>query len=154
MDCRPGPRLYGRSRICDCARGAIEAKTQQGRIRRSHPLREEPMSNWKWQGRILGAVAFAAVLATGAIAQKAISIGTGGTGGVYYPLGGGLANVLSKYLPGGTQFTAEVTGGSVDNLALRSGDELEVVERAAGDLGGELRAARKILGQDFREAAA
>ena len=32
--------------------------------------------------------------------QKTISIGTGGTGGVYYPLGGGLANVLSKYLPG------------------------------------------------------
>ena len=28
--------------------------------------------------------------------QRAISIATGGTGGVYYPLGGGLANVLSK----------------------------------------------------------
>ena len=25
---------------------------------------------------------------------------TGGTGGVYYPLGGGMANVLSKTLPG------------------------------------------------------
>jgi uncharacterized protein len=84
------------------------------------------MSNWKWQGRILGAVAFAAVLATGAIAQKAISIGTGGTGGVYYPLGGGLANVLSKYLPGGTQFTAEVTGGSVDNLKLIGSAQSEV----------------------------
>ena len=49
--------------------------------------------------------------------QKTISIGTGGTGGVYYPLGGGMANVLSKYLPG-VQATAEVTGGSVDNLKL------------------------------------
>ena len=49
--------------------------------------------------------------------QKMISIGTGGTGGVYYPLGGGMANVLSKYLPG-VQATAEVTGGSVDNLKL------------------------------------
>ena len=28
-----------------------------------------------------------------------ISIGTGGTAGVYYPLGGGLAAVLSKHLP-------------------------------------------------------
>lgn len=46
-----------------------------------------------------------------------LSIGTGGTGGVYYPLGGGIANVLSKYVPG-MQATAEVTGGSVDNLKL------------------------------------
>jgi TRAP transporter TAXI family solute receptor len=54
--------------------------------------------------------------ATAAFAQN-ISIGTGGTGGVYYPLGGGLAAVLSKYVPG-MQATAEVTGGSVDNLKL------------------------------------
>lgn len=46
-----------------------------------------------------------------------LSIGTGGTGGVYYPLGGGIANVLSKHVPG-MQATAEVTGGSVDNLKL------------------------------------
>ena len=46
-----------------------------------------------------------------------ISIATGGTGGVYYPLGGGIAAVLSKHVPG-LQATAEVTGGSVDNLKL------------------------------------
>lgn len=62
-------------------------------------------------------VTFAALaFATGAFAQN-ISIGTGGTGGVYYPMGGGLAAVLSKYVPG-MQATAEVTGGSVDNLKL------------------------------------
>jgi uncharacterized protein len=44
-----------------------------------------------------------------------LSIVTGGTGGVYYPMGGGLANILSKALPN-VQATAEVTGGSVDNL--------------------------------------
>ncbi len=49
--------------------------------------------------------------------QKTIAIGTGGTGGVYYPLGGAIANVLSKNLPN-VQATAEVTGGSVDNLKL------------------------------------
>src|SRR6266478_3912565 len=49
--------------------------------------------------------------------QKTMSIGTGGTGGVYYPLGGAVANVLSKSLPN-VQATAEVTGGSVDNLKL------------------------------------
>ena len=46
-----------------------------------------------------------------------ISIATGGTGGVYYPLGGGIAAALSKFVPG-MEATAEVTGGSVDNLKL------------------------------------
>ena len=46
-----------------------------------------------------------------------LSIATGGTGGVYYPLGGGLANILSKAIPG-MAATAEVTGGSVDNMRL------------------------------------
>ena len=46
-----------------------------------------------------------------------LSIATGGTGGVYYPMGGGLAAVLSKHVAG-MSATAEVTGGSVDNLNL------------------------------------
>jgi TRAP transporter TAXI family solute receptor len=62
----------------------------------------------------------AALVVTGAAqAQQkySLSIATGGTGGVYYPLGGGMANILSKYVPG-LQATAEVTGGSIDNLKL------------------------------------
>src|SRR5882762_1743674 len=55
-------------------------------------------------------------LAVSALAEN-LSIATGGTGGVYYPLGGGLAEVLSKHVAG-MQATAEVTGGSVDNLKL------------------------------------
>jgi uncharacterized protein len=62
------------------------------------------------------AAGLAAVFAASAFAQN-VSIATGGTGGVYYPLGGGLAAALSKYVPG-MQATAEVTGGSVDNLKL------------------------------------
>ncbi len=53
----------------------------------------------------------------GAAQAQNISIATGGTGGVYYPLGGGMAAVLSKHVPG-MQATAEVTGGSVANLQL------------------------------------
>src|SRR5512144_1226841 len=56
------------------------------------------------------------VFALTAQAQN-LSIATGGTGGVYYPLGGGMAAVLSKYIPG-MAATAEVTGGSVANLQL------------------------------------
>ena len=39
-------------------------------------------------------LSLAALLSFGAFAQN-ISIATGGTGGVYYPMGGGLAAVLS-----------------------------------------------------------
>jgi TRAP transporter TAXI family solute receptor len=48
---------------------------------------------------------------------KYLSIATGGTGGVYYPYGGGLAKVLNENLPG-VRATAEVTAASVDNLKL------------------------------------
>ena len=61
-----------------------------------------------------------ALLLTGLVLSaqaQNISIATGGTGGVYYPLGGGMASILSKHVPG-MQATAEVTGGSVDNLKL------------------------------------
>ena len=61
-------------------------------------------------------IAFATIVPGPSLAES-ISIATGGTGGVYYPIGGGLANILSKTVPG-MQATAEVTGGSVDNLKL------------------------------------
>jgi TRAP transporter TAXI family solute receptor len=62
------------------------------------------------------AAAVLLAFAAGAQAQN-LSIATGGTGGVYYPMGGGLAAVLSKAVPG-VNATAEVTGGSVANLQL------------------------------------
>src|SRR6266403_1737893 len=66
--------------------------------------------------RALALFAAVATAAASAHAQN-LSIATGGTGGVYYPLGGGMAAMLSKYVPG-IQATAEVTGGSVANLQL------------------------------------
>jgi TRAP transporter TAXI family solute receptor len=48
-------------------------------------------------------------------ARRFLSIGTGGTGGVYYPLGGALASRLSLS-DSARQYTAEVTGGSVENV--------------------------------------
>jgi TRAP transporter TAXI family solute receptor len=58
------------------------------------------------------------LLAGNALGQsKQLSVATGGTGGVYYPLGGGFANIIGKEIPN-TTATAEVTGGSVDNLKL------------------------------------
>lgn len=65
-------------------------------------------------------IALAAMLFASASAPaqtRTLAIATGGTGAIFYPLGGGLANLLSKTLPN-TQATAEVTGGSVDNIKL------------------------------------
>ena len=67
-------------------------------------------------GKTLCMLAAGLAISLSASAQN-ISIATGGTGGVYYPMGGGIAAALSKYVPG-MQATAEVTGGSVDNLKL------------------------------------
>lgn len=66
---------------------------------------------------LLRLAALAAGTLAFAVQAQNISIATGGTGGVYYPLGGGMAAVLSKYVTG-MQATAEVTGGSVANLQL------------------------------------
>jgi uncharacterized protein len=67
----------------------------------------------------LAAMAVTALGALTAEAQQAkqLSIATGGTGGVYYPLAGGFGSILAKELPGVTA-TAEVTGGSLDNMKL------------------------------------
>ena len=66
-------------------------------------------------------IGFLALMLTFVSAQAQVktrlSIATGGTGGVYYPLGGGLAALISKYLPG-VEATAEVTTASVDNMKL------------------------------------
>ena len=60
-----------------------------------------------------------------AIAQikTRLSIATGGTGGVYYPLGGGMAALISKNIPN-TEATAEVTTASIDNIILLHGNRV------------------------------
>jgi TRAP transporter TAXI family solute receptor len=89
----------------------------------------------------LAAAMLGGLLANNAGAQQVnIAIATGGTGGVYYPLGGGMANVLSRYVPGYAA-TARVTGGSVDNLKLIDTKQSEValvmVDAALDALKGE-----------------
>ncbi|WP_150912136.1 TAXI family TRAP transporter solute-binding subunit [Marinobacter halotolerans] len=55
--------------------------------------------------------------AASAQAQTNLSIATGGTGGTYYPLGGGLAELISSEIEG-YKAVAEVTGASVENMGL------------------------------------
>ena len=80
----------------------------------------------RWMTTLVAVVAAFGLAAAHAQEKKArISIGTGGTGGVYYPLGGGLAAMLSKYVPG-VEATAEVTAGSIANLQLIGGGRSEM----------------------------
>ena len=57
------------------------------------------------------------VVATPVFAQEQLSIATGGTGGVYFPMGGGLAEIINGKIDGYSA-TAEVTGASVENMGL------------------------------------
>lgn len=57
----------------------------------------------------------AILAASPATAQERVSIGTGGTGGLFYVIGAGMAEVLNRHIDGMTA-RAEVTGASVENI--------------------------------------
>ena len=61
-----------------------------------------------------------------------VSIGTGGTGGIYYPYGGGVAEIWTKYAKG-VRAVAEVTGASVENVRLAHKGET-VIGEVMGDV--------------------
>lgn len=53
------------------------------------------------------------------------SLGTGGTGGVYYPLGASMGKVIADSIPN-LEVTAEATGASVENLRLLESDDVQL----------------------------
>src|SRR6188768_1723470 len=77
--------------------------------------------------RIGAACAILCALGIPALAQdkNALSVGTGFAAGVYYPMGEGIAKVVSKSMRGYTA-KVEVTGGSVDNLKLLATNRIDV----------------------------
>ena len=79
-----------------------------------------------------GAVlAAAAVLFTGCNGnadvegKKFLNIGTGGTAGTYYPIGGAIAEVLNKEIPG-MSASAQSTGASVANINMLGDGEIDL----------------------------
>lgn len=73
----------------------------------------------------------AALFAATTFAQMQLSISTGGTGGTYYPVGGGYAELINEYIDGYTA-VAEVTGASVENVSLISRGDSDIA-LALGD---------------------
>ncbi|MBU4606495.1 MAG: TAXI family TRAP transporter solute-binding subunit, partial [Proteobacteria bacterium] len=62
------------------------------------------------------ALALAMSLAGGALAaDQRLSIGTASTGGSWYPLGGGVANMINKYVKG-YYASAHPSGASIENI--------------------------------------
>ncbi len=57
--------------------------------------------------------------------RRFLSIGTAGTGGLYYPIGGAFASLLTARDSGRT-WTAEVTGGSVENIQRLMNGEIDL----------------------------
>ena len=98
---------------------------------------------------LAAAAVFALTGANGASAQQAkqLSIATGGTGGIYYPLAGGFGTIIAKEIPGITA-TAEVTGGSLDNMKLVGSGNADVaftqVDTALDAVNGKDKFAKKL----------
>ncbi|CAB1076545.1 TRAP transporter solute receptor, TAXI family precursor [Olavius algarvensis Delta 1 endosymbiont] len=74
------------------------------------------------------------LILSGPVAAKTsfVSIGTGGTGGIYYPYGGGVAEIWTKYVKD-VRAVAEVTGASVENVKLAHKGET-VIGEVMGDV--------------------
>ena len=96
---------------------------------------------------LLALVAGALATLPAAAQQKiTLSIATGPTGGVYYPLGGGMANILSKYIPGFSA-TAESTAGSVANLQFINTGKADVALTMADTMWDAYKGQEKFTGK-------
>jgi TRAP transporter TAXI family solute receptor len=84
---------------------------------------------------LIGVVTVCSLLLIGGPAMartQFISIGTGGTGGIYYPYGGGVAEIWTKNVKD-VKSVAEVTGASVENVKLAHKGET-VIGEVMGDV--------------------
>lgn len=60
-----------------------------------------------------------------AATQKFINIATGGTAGTYYPLGGAIADILNKNIPG-CNASAQATGASIANINMLQQGQVDI----------------------------
>lgn len=67
------------------------------------------------------------------VSKGQLALGAGSQGGVYYPVGVGIAEVITKHVPGVT-VTPEVTGASTENVVLAGSGEVDIAIATAGDL--------------------
>ena len=80
--------------------------------------------------KVLGLFLVASMLFTAATAfaadTKRLTLATGGTSGVYFPLGGAIGQVLSNKSDGAFSVTAQATGASGENMRLIEGGDVDI----------------------------
>jgi len=103
------------------------------------------ISPWLGAGWLAAGAACLGTACSDGTSREFMSLGTAGTGGIYYPLGGAIAARLSV-MDAERQYTAEVSGGSVENVN-RLGERQTDLAFATGNTVYE--AARG--GQDYAE---
>lgn len=83
---------------------------------------------------LAGALIFASATAFAADGKR-LTLATGGTSGVYYPLGGAIGQVLSNKSDGALSVTAQATGASGENMRLvEAGDvDFAIVQNDVAD---------------------
>jgi TRAP transporter TAXI family solute receptor len=77
------------------------------------------MKLWK---RLMG-LSMAASMGAAIAAPERIAIGTGGTGGLFYVIGAGMAEIINEDMKNATA-RAEVTGASVENIRRIAADQM------------------------------
>jgi TRAP transporter TAXI family solute receptor len=78
-------------------------------------------------------LAIGVLMACGGKNPATVVIGTGPTGGVYYPYGEALARIMSEEMPG-TTFSALATGASVENLKMMQEGKIDLALTLADTL--------------------
>jgi TRAP transporter TAXI family solute receptor len=66
-------------------------------------------------------------------AQQRITIGTGGTGGLFYVIGAGVSELVNNHMPDATA-SAEFTGASVENVRRIAAGQMEMGFSSSGTL--------------------
>ena len=78
--------------------------------------------------RIFALFAFVLVFtASAAIGAEQLTMGTGGTAGTYYPLGGAISQIVSDNSEGKVNITAQATGASVENINLLNMGDVDLI---------------------------
>ena len=79
--------------------------------------------------KILAFLSIAALFAAGAAfaAPMQLTMGTGGTAGTYYPLGGALSQIISDNSGGAVNITAQSTGASIENINLLAAGDVDLI---------------------------
>lgn len=84
------------------------------------------MNKIRFSVMVLAVSLMIALLALPSLAQEYVNIGTGPTGGTYYPVGSGIAKIWRDNVPD-LKATAQASGGTRNNIQLMEAGDAEVI---------------------------